>query len=675
MKKSLALFITAFLTASAFGQMKETVTVSLVEVPVTVIDGNGNPVRGLSAKNFALFDNGVERSITAFDKIDFASGGANALSPLPPAARRQFLLLFDLSNSGPKALTRARAAAAQFIEDNVQPRDLVGVGSFDVDHGFHLLAAFTTDRQLVVEAMENPAKFEGSDPLQIAANPATFETEQKTPESGSAAMTAQQSWRASMQEMARQEMADTAARGEAVNEQFTRQRVDRMVEGLGQIASLFRSVPGRKQIVLLTEGFDPKYLQGRDAQAAQQNASDSEAAVHGQVWNVDQDQRYGNAASQGILGQMAQYFRQSDVVLQAIDIQGVRLQEDIQHGATINSNAGLFLLAHPTGGEVFENANDLKSDFQKMIHQQEVVYVLGFQAPPDKPGSFHNIKVKLIDVPNARVSYREGYFEPGSETPQQRILSNAEVIVNDIPQSGLRVRALSAAFPASNGVAQVPVILEINGKDLAQGTGGGAAHLQIYIYAFDADGLVRDRLNQDVTLDLEKVGNKLLAGGMKYYGTLLLPPGKYAVKSLVQSADNDRRGYTRTDLVVPQLNDVAAVQAVPIDEMPRGVLVRGDSHAPDARYPFVLNGQDFIPTAAVRNDGSPQKIALFVYGAPTQSLTWQTVPKTTFLGRADGLGLNALVLQIDPTNAKSLDITVHKNGMQEARKLSVPIVE
>ena len=69
------LWIIAILAAAIglFAQVKETVNVYVVEVPVTVVDSSGNPVRGLTAANFELTDNGTKRPISSFDKIDFAS--------------------------------------------------------------------------------------------------------------------------------------------------------------------------------------------------------------------------------------------------------------------------------------------------------------------------------------------------------------------------------------------------------------------------------------------------------------------------------------------------------------------------------------------------------------------------------------------------------------------------
>ena len=157
----------ALCCATAFAQLKESINVNVVEVPVTVVDGSGNAVRGLTKANFKLLDQGKERAITSFDAIDF-SVKQSPLTPMPPAARRNFMLLFDLSYAAPRSLARAQEAARNFVKNAVQPRDLVGVGAIDVEHGFRLLSAFTTDREIVASAIGNPASFRSADPLQLA---------------------------------------------------------------------------------------------------------------------------------------------------------------------------------------------------------------------------------------------------------------------------------------------------------------------------------------------------------------------------------------------------------------------------------------------------------------------------------------------------------------------------
>ena len=664
MKRTLIIVAAVAGAVTVAAQMRETVNVNVVEVPVTVVDSSGNPVRGLTAANFELYDNGTRREISGFDAIDFASTkSVTAVSPLNPNARRQFMLLFDLGYASPNGLARAQEAARKFVKESVQPRDLVAVSTIEPDRGFRLITAFTTDRALTSAAIADPRAYRGVDPLQIASNTVAFEPTQASGGGGKAGA-----------DPAAEER-ETAGRMQHANEQAVRQRIDREIDALAALAKMLRAVPGRKQVVLLSEGFDPKYLQGRDVRATQEGFGENEAVIRGQAYTVDNDQRYGNSASMSLVDQMGQYFRQSDVVLNAIDIQGVRVQNDVQSGSRLTSNASLFILSRPTGGEVFENANDMKTNFDKMLHQQEVVYVLSFQAPTQKPGAFHNLKVKLVNVPGgARASNRAGYYEGGSETPQERTLSNAEVIVNDIPQNDLHLHALTAAFPTGGANLQVPVILELNGNDVLKDVRGGSTKVEVYIYAFDSEGVVRDRLFQPVSLDLRKVADKLKTTGLKYYGTLSLPPGKYAVKALVRSVETNRRGFARTDIVIPKPGDVAGFSAVPFDDEMKWVPFKGESHAANAPYPFVLNGQQVFPTTTAHD-----KVALFVYGARTQDLTWQTNLKTTFLGRADGAGdgAAALVLQLDPAAAKSgaLDITVKKKGTNDASIVTVPVAE
>src|SRR5205814_2048012 len=127
------------------------------------------------------------------------------------------------------------------------------------------------------------------------------------------------------------------------------------------------------------------------------------------------------------------------------------------------SNDALRLLAEPTGGLAFRNTNQLGSDFARLMRAEEVVYVLSFAAPAKKAGQFHELKVKLVDVASgATASARGGYFEAGGDAAQQeRTLTNAEIVMNDVEQKELRTASATVALPSA-----VPVIVEVNGADL-----------------------------------------------------------------------------------------------------------------------------------------------------------------------------------------------------------------
>src|SRR6185295_14590374 len=151
--------------------VRENVDVTLVEVPVRVLDRSGEPVRGLTAADFTLLDQGRPQTLTAVDAIELG-GEAGAREPrsVPPAARRRYLLLFDFSFSRPQAVVAARRAAREFVLDGMRDTDLAAVATYSLQAGVRLLVTFSSDRAALAGAIETlglePA--ERSDPLQMA---------------------------------------------------------------------------------------------------------------------------------------------------------------------------------------------------------------------------------------------------------------------------------------------------------------------------------------------------------------------------------------------------------------------------------------------------------------------------------------------------------------------------
>ena len=655
---ALALLVGA---AALFAQIKESINVTVIEVPVTVVDRDGNPIRGLTAANFELYDEGKRRAITGFDNIDFASRETmQQVSPLNPAAKRNFMLLFDLSYSNPHSLTRAQEAARNFIKYDADKRDLISVASVEAAKGFRLLTAFTTDRSLIDDAINHPQNFQGYDPLQISGT-IPWNAVPVPAGDGRGAMAAE-------------EFNDMLARAGKENDQYNRQRIDRQVNLLGGLAKTLRSVKGRKHVILLSEGFDPRLVQGRDAKFTDQQRDESAAIERGEIWKVDTDNRYGSASSMSIVDQMAQMFKRSDVFLHAIDIQGVRGLADADVGHRGGSNEGLYLLANSTGGQVFKNANDLKSDFDRLIKQQEVVYVLGFQAPSSSTGKFHELKVKLVNVPGGRATARQGYYESGGENAVERSLSNAEIIVNDIPQDAIRVAQLASGFPTSGANAQVPVILEVSGPDILKAAQGKpAVSTEVLVYAFDEQGLVRDSLYQRMTVDVQKTGAQLSASGMKFYGTLALPPGRYAIKTLVRAGESALRGFARSDIDVPKAGEMAVSQPFFFEDGGKWLMIKGPSHdKTNAGYPFQVNGQAFIPSAEVHLDSQPRKFAVFIYNASPDELSLDLAPQAKVVSQLKSAEGSKLVFQLDGAPTAPLHVTVKKDGSE--RKLTVPLM-
>ena len=342
-----------------------------------------------------------------------------------------------------------------------------------------------------------------------------------------------------------------------------------------------------------------------------------------------------------------------------------------------NSNEGLHLLANSTGGTVFQNSNDLSSSFQRVIKAEEVRYVLAFQAPVAKPGQFHNIKVRLVNVPGGRAIARSGYYEAGGDSAAERTLSNAEIVVNDVPQDALHIASLAAPFVTNGANAQVPVIVEVNGNDIAGASNGKRATLDLFTYAFDDEGLVRDEIYQRVALDLGKAGPALRASGLKYYATLSLPPGKYAVKTLVRVVESDKKGFSRNEVVVPTKDEVALSQPFFMEQPAKWVMIKGPSHDKSgATYPFEINGEPFIPSAAVHvNGGEPRRFVVFVQNALPDEMTLATNPEAKLVTQIRTSNGSKLVFELGKVApaVSMLNVTVRKRGSEDSRTASTPI--
>src|ERR1700757_2199798 len=68
---------------SSSGAFRESASVTIVEIPVSVIGKDGKPVAGLTAADFELLDDGKKQPINGVDVVDLARlaaapSGANA---------------------------------------------------------------------------------------------------------------------------------------------------------------------------------------------------------------------------------------------------------------------------------------------------------------------------------------------------------------------------------------------------------------------------------------------------------------------------------------------------------------------------------------------------------------------------------------------------------------------
>jgi VWFA-related protein len=599
----------------------EATDVVVVEVPVQVIR-DGEPVRGLTADDFEVFEGRKKLPVTGFEVLDLNAVQARPGESWKPAqgisARRHFLLLFDMGSASPKTVAHARLAALDLLE-GLHPSDLAGVATYRPSKGPELLLGFTTDREQARAALDRLGKPEmldrAADPLRLVLNAPAWSGEAggggggRGGSGGGGGGGPRGGDRREALEAALGSgdtpFTSTVSVPMAQAERAVRQRaVAAMSRGYADLAKAMGGLYGRKYVILFSEGFDSALFQGT-ANVDEQNTMASASTI-GAVWGVDSERRFGSAKTTNDLEKMLEEFRRGDCVIQTVDIGGLRERGGMEE-QWVGSRDSLFLMADATGGELYENFNDLSAAMDQMLKRASVTYVLAFQPEGlKKDGGYHRLRVELKNAPRGtRLVHRPGYYAPRpfqERSPTERLMQTAQQVLSGRESGGIPLDVLVAPFQlAADGPSYVPVVIEADGPALVSGLAGQPLPAEIYVYAMDAAGAVRGFFSQTVALDLAKVGPALRQSGLKFFGHLDLGPGQYSVRVLVRNGITGAAGMKVASLQVPAFSAAEPVllPAFFPEEPGRWLIVReagreGDRSVP---YPFMAGDEPFIPSS------------------------------------------------------------------------------
>jgi VWFA-related protein len=612
----------------------ETTQVVVVEVPVQVVK-DGEPVRGLTAGDFELYDGRKKVPVTGFEVLDLAApmapGTAGApAAPVPASARRHFLMMFDLSYSEPKSIVKARLAA-QKVVDTLHPTDLVAVATYSTQQGPQLVLGFTPDHRQIaaaIDALGVPKLADRSpDPLKMVYSQAlAHQFSDQRPAASGAGQAAQ----AAKEEALLDTLASFSASAEHAERTAQQQLVLGLTRSFSDLARLMAEVEGRKYVVYLSEGYDASLVAGKSNLAPHSAGDEEEPSfdagsgerITANTSATGSDDKFGSTRSQNAVEKMLEAFRRADCAIQAVDIGGLRAGNDQGTGHRGEGRDTLLNMAKSTGGEMFENYNDLAAAMGQMLRRTGVTYVLSFQPADLKPdGSFHNLRVELKNASRgARVVTRPGYYAPlpyKQQPVQQKLLEAASDLMSK-DGGTIATSVLAAPFGLGQERAYVPVVIEVDGATLLAGKQDPKLPVEIYIYALDHNGTIQDFLSQTVGLDLTKVESPLRQSGLKFFGHVDLAPGTYSLRTLVRNGTTGATSLRVTALKVPAFaTGEAALLPALFQEAPgRWVPVRENPKQgqPPPPYPFMLKDQPYIPASRpVLTPGQDARLVLVGY--------------------------------------------------------------
>ena len=522
----IAAALLVLLPSIAFAQVRESVTVEVIEVPVYVTGPGGQPVRGLTRDAFDLRVNGRKVPIDYFDAVELPPPSVDAApASAPPASaedrvpareRRLYLLFFDGSCvADPGKLERAQRAAEAAVSHGNPASDLFAVATNLP--GPQFLTPFLADRAVTLRAVHTLTARPTADPFGMAMPPSERANRPDYVEMGSDKRGA--------------EGSSTMAGGAAFQALLAEQeghRVDDFLLNMSDMAQRLSGLEGQKHILYFSSGFRASLIHGGKSTVA------SGPTAAGGL----------DARRLRFFEEMGRGFAASGVLLDTIDVNGIRLDSDFTTNrqpdtSVVSLSADTFdslaILASATGGEFVHNRNDLAEAATDLMAAQRVSYILGFNRRNLRGGT---ISVHVNGVPaGTRLSYRNG-FGAAAQKKDLDPLQLIDILVNDNPQHDI---ALHLSVLGSSAA------LELHPQEIAPLLPGKGGAVDMILYVFDDRGSAiagyQKRIPPDAIV-------RAKASPIVIRKAFDLPPGHYAAKAIARIDGTPLVGFVRTDFTV-----------------------------------------------------------------------------------------------------------------------------
>jgi hypothetical protein len=275
-----------------------------------------------------------------------------------------------------------------------------------------------------------------------------------------------------------------------------------------------------------------------------------------------------------------------------------RIMPTFPHGIDTNQDA-LYALAGGTGGFVIVNTNDLLGGMEKIAHEQDQYYVIGYTPVESAEGTCHSLSVKVSKGNSVRS--RTGYcnvrqLDVLAGKPAETEL---EALAVGVSTGKLGAPLQLPFFYASPNVARVNVAMEIPTGSFKFEKVKGKLHAEMNILgiAYRPDNSVGAKFSDTLKFDYEnKVQvDEFAKAPLHYENQFDIASGQYNVK-VVFSAGGENFGKIEKPLVVePYDGKQFAVSGMALGELRKADNSGMDSVLIEDKVPLVAMGVQDIP--------------------------------------------------------------------------------
>ena len=316
---------------------------------------------------------------------------------------------------------------------------------------------------------------------------------------------------------------------------FDGERAQQSINALEQIAVQNKGVPGRKNVFWIGPG----------------GPTLSRAAAGPKL---DSWKPYVHVAENLLVEARISLF----IIFPAMKVETVGTTDSVAESLAIGNNSPLTgdvnfaLFARETGGGLFYNRNDLRTELTESQQLGSHYFTLTYRPGNENPdGKFRRIQVTLRD-PNLRAVTKEGYFARDKNVPfdarQQTILNITEAAHSSIPITALEMKLSDVVRHPEAGTAQF--VVHLTAKNLGwlpTADGKKTANLTMAMMSLSGNKNILASKFEKLTLWSTAPDPNRLAEEVRVRLTSQVPAKTQMVRIVLETADGGRMGTVDLD--------------------------------------------------------------------------------------------------------------------------------
>jgi VWFA-related protein len=552
-----------------------------VLLDVVVRDKKGKIIKDLKQSDFEIYEDNEKQDISSFTlvsreaaavtdtKKDVATTAPATTSEREPFANLNLIaMVFD--HLSPDARNLARRAATTFVDENIQRDDMAMVCV--IDRALNVIQQYTGDTQLLKQAVDRATSTAASSVESGSAQRRPLEERQQsiTDRLNSASGSVGGGSGNSGGE-AGATIAANAAEQAVVNMQIrtleTFEMLERNQHGLSQIHSLLaiinslRNVPGRKAIILFSEGV----ALPPDVRVHFPSVINAATRAGVSIYSVESGglrTESGNAEAAREINAMGNRRSQQNATgreersARPMTMQLERSEDVLR----LNPKSGLSELSASTGGFLISDTNDFSIGLRRIDEDLRTHYVLAYTPKNSNlDGKFRQINVKLSRG-GLDVQTRKGYYalpSTGSSPVLDYEAAALAAMSSSSTTNPFTLRSLSFNFPVSDDAALTPVLAEVPAKEFTytpnSATKTYSTDFTIIALIKNESGQTVSKLSRHYTLSgpIEKM-EEAKKGEVLFYREERLPVGKYTVETAAYDKPSGKVSVSRHSLEVAE---------------------------------------------------------------------------------------------------------------------------